>query len=80
MRSVGRCVLDVGLAFFQGDLRPRQFVRIGAHAMIPPGHWQLFKMAIELAQSGALTPLNNNEREMVRAIAMDSEPIFKKQA
>ena len=51
-----------------------------AHAMIPPGHWELFKMAVELAQSGALTPLNDNEREMVRAIAAESEPIFKKQA
>jgi predicted aldo/keto reductase-like oxidoreductase len=50
-----------------------------AHAMIPPGHWELFKMAVELAQSGALTPLNDNEQEMVRAIAMDSEPIFRKQ-
>ena len=51
-----------------------------AHAMIPPGHWDLFKMAVELAQSGALTPLNNNEKEIVRAIAMESEPIFTKQA
>ena len=51
-----------------------------AHAMIPPGHWELFKMAVELAQSGALTPMNDNEREMIRAIAMESEPIFKKQA
>jgi predicted aldo/keto reductase-like oxidoreductase len=53
--------------------------QLPAHAMIPPGHWDLFKMAVELAQSGALTPLNPNEREMVRAIAMDSEPIFTKQ-
>jgi hypothetical protein len=37
-------------------------------------------MAVELAQSGILTPLNDNEREIVRVIAMDSEePIFKKQ-
>jgi predicted aldo/keto reductase-like oxidoreductase len=50
-----------------------------AHAMIPPGDWELFKMAVELAQSGALTPLNDNEREMIRAIAKDSEPIFTKQ-
>lgn len=50
------------------------------HAMIPPGHWELFKMAVELAQSGALTPLNDDEREMVRAIAMESEPIFVKRA
>ncbi|MFW6106614.1 MAG: hypothetical protein ACOC8H_00475 [bacterium] len=51
-----------------------------AHAMIPPGHWKLFKMAMELAQAGALTPLNEAEREMVRAIAQASEPIFTKRA
>ncbi len=54
--------------------------QLPAHAMIPPGHWELFRMAVELAQSGALTPLNDNELEIVRAIAMDSEPIFTKQA
>jgi hypothetical protein len=37
-------------------------------------------MAVELAQSDALTPLNDNEREIVRAIAMDAEPIFAGQA
>ena len=46
--------------------------------MIPPGQWELFKMAVELDRSGALTPLNDNGQEVVRAIAMDSEPIFSK--
>jgi predicted aldo/keto reductase-like oxidoreductase len=50
------------------------------HAMIPPGHWELFKMAVELAQAGALTPLNDAEREMVAAIAKDSDPIFGNRA
>jgi aryl-alcohol dehydrogenase-like predicted oxidoreductase len=50
------------------------------HAMIPPGQWDLFKMAVELAQCGALTPLNKNEQELIRAIAKDSEPIFSKKA
>jgi predicted aldo/keto reductase-like oxidoreductase len=54
--------------------------QLPAHAMIPPGHWELFKMAVELAQAGALTPLNDHEREMVRAIAMESEPIFTSKA
>lgn len=54
--------------------------QLPVHSMIPPGHWELFKMAVGLAQAGALTPLNDNEREMVRAIAMDSEPIFTRQA
>ena len=49
-----------------------------SHAMIPPGHWDLFKLAAELAQSGALTPLNDSEKEVVRAIALDSQPIFSK--
>ncbi|MHB8952905.1 MAG: aldo/keto reductase [Pirellulaceae bacterium] len=51
-----------------------------AHALIPPGHWELLKMAIELAQAGALTPLNRDEQELIRSIAMESEPIFTKQA
>jgi predicted aldo/keto reductase-like oxidoreductase len=50
------------------------------HAMIPPGHWELFKMAVELAQAGALTPLNEREQEIIRTIAMESQPIFAKQA
>lgn len=54
--------------------------QLPAHAMIPPGHWELFKMAVELAQAGALTPLNDSEREIVRAIAMDCEPIFAREA
>ncbi len=51
-----------------------------AHAMIPPGHWELFKMAVELAQAGALTPLNDAERTMVAAIANGSDPIFARPA
>ncbi len=51
-----------------------------AHAMIPPGQWKLFRTAVELAQSGALTPLNDQEKEIVRAIAMQSDPIFSKKA
>jgi len=49
-----------------------------AHAMIPPGHWELFKMAVELAQAGALTPLNDAERKLVATIAEGSDPIFAK--
>ncbi|MGA2256208.1 MAG: aldo/keto reductase [Thermoguttaceae bacterium] len=45
-------------------------------AMIPPGHWELVKMALGLAQSGALTPLNDNERKLIGQIAEKSKPIF----
>lgn len=47
-------------------------------AMIPPGHWELFKMAVDLAQAGGLTPLNSNEQKIVAAIADKSEPVFSK--
>jgi predicted aldo/keto reductase-like oxidoreductase len=45
-------------------------------AMIPPGHWELVKMAAMLAQAGGLTPLNDNERQIVGDIAKSSQPIF----
>ena len=61
--------VSLGLRFTSG---------LPVHAMIPPGHWELFKMAVELAQAGALTPLNDAERQMVVAIAKNSEPIFGK--
>jgi predicted aldo/keto reductase-like oxidoreductase len=49
-------------------------------AMIPPGHWPLFKMAVELAQAGALTPLNEREQKLVAEIAQSSNPLFSKAA
>jgi predicted aldo/keto reductase-like oxidoreductase len=45
-------------------------------AMIPPGHWELFQMALDLAQAGAITPLSSKERKIIRQIARDSVPIF----
>jgi aryl-alcohol dehydrogenase-like predicted oxidoreductase len=45
-------------------------------AMFPPGHWELFQMALGLAQAGALTPLGRNERKIIKQIAQGSDPIF----
>ena len=47
-------------------------------AMIPPGHWELVKMAVMLAQAGGLTPLNEDERSTVKKISEKSQPIFSK--
>lgn len=47
-------------------------------AMIPPGHWELFKMAVDLAQAGALTPLNEREQQLVADMAAASAPIFSR--
>jgi hypothetical protein len=45
-------------------------------AMFPPGHWELFKMALGLAEAGALVPLNDDEQKTIKEIAKKSEPIF----
>jgi predicted aldo/keto reductase-like oxidoreductase len=45
-------------------------------AMFPPGHWELLKMALDLAQAGALVPLNDHEQKIIAKIAKKSESIF----
>jgi hypothetical protein len=45
-------------------------------ATFPPGHWELFKMALDLAQAGALVALNDAEQEIIQKIARKSELIF----
>jgi hypothetical protein len=44
--------------------------------MFPPCHWELFKMALDLAQAGALVPLNADERKIIEKIARKAQPIF----
>jgi len=45
-------------------------------ALIPPGHWELFDLAVKLALAGALVPLNDNEQKIIRRIARKSDPLF----
>jgi predicted aldo/keto reductase-like oxidoreductase len=60
----------------QAGLGLRFTLHLPVTAMFPPGHWELFQMALELAQAGALTPLNAKERKIIAKIAEESEPIF----
>jgi predicted aldo/keto reductase-like oxidoreductase len=60
----------------QAGLGLRFTLHLPVTAMFPPGHWELFKMALDLAQAGALVPLNDNERKMIGKMARKSEPIF----
>lgn len=55
-------------------------LRLPVTAMLTPGHWELFTMALDLAQSGALVPLNENERKVIEEIAQKSESIFPQHA
>jgi predicted aldo/keto reductase-like oxidoreductase len=60
----------------QAALGLRFTLHLPVTAMFPPGHWELFQMALGLAQSGALTPLNKKERKIIKQIAKESDPIF----
>ncbi|MBN2294747.1 MAG: aldo/keto reductase [Pirellulales bacterium] len=60
----------------QAALGLRFTLHLPVTALFPPGHWELFRMALGLAQAGALTPLNNKERKIIKQIAQDAAPIF----
>jgi predicted aldo/keto reductase-like oxidoreductase len=60
----------------QAALGLRFALHLPVTAVFPPGHWELFEMALDLAQAGALTPLNDYERKLIERIARKSEPIF----
>jgi hypothetical protein len=60
----------------QAALGLRFTLHLPVTAMFPPGHWELFKMALDLAQVGALVPLNDDEQKIIRKIAKKAEPIF----
>jgi predicted aldo/keto reductase-like oxidoreductase len=60
----------------QAVLGLRFTLHLPVTAMFPPGHWELFQMALSLAQAGALTPLNKDERKIIRTIAKECNPIF----
>ncbi|MCA1594935.1 MAG: aldo/keto reductase [Chloroflexi bacterium] len=47
-------------------------------AAIPPGHVELFRLAMDIADR--FTPITTEEREQVRQMAADLQPIFKKAA
>jgi aryl-alcohol dehydrogenase-like predicted oxidoreductase len=51
-------------------------LHLPVNSMFPPGHWELFEMALTLAQAGALVPLNRNERKIIGEIADTCAPIF----
>jgi predicted aldo/keto reductase-like oxidoreductase len=60
----------------QAALGLRFTLHLPVTALVPPGHWELFQMALGLAQAGALTPLNKNEQRIIKAIAQQSDPLF----
>lgn len=60
----------------QAVLGLRFTLHLPVTSMFPPGHWELFKMALDLAQAGALVPVSRYERKIIKDIAKKAEPIF----
>lgn len=60
----------------QAALGLRFTMHLPVTAMFPPGHWELFKMALDLAQAGALVPLNEAEQKLISKIARKSDSLF----
>jgi predicted aldo/keto reductase-like oxidoreductase len=60
----------------QAALGLRFTLHLPVTALFPPGHWELFRMALDLAQAGALVPLSDAEQKITAKIAKKSHPIF----
>lgn len=63
----------------QAALGLRFTLHLPVTALLTPGHWELFTMALSLAQAGGLTPLNEKEQKLAGEMARQSNPIFSKQ-
>ena len=51
-------------------------LNLPAHAAIPPGHWHLFKMCLEIVESGEIGLLDESERARLDAHFEGSRPLF----
>ncbi len=69
-------VEEVEQAFGPGGAMETITLHLPVTAMLSPGHWELFKMALDLAQAAALVPLNDAEQKIIQKIAKKSEPIL----
>ena len=62
----------------QVELALRYTLGLPVDAAIPPGHWELFKMALSLAEQGVATkPLKEEERQELLALAGKSRVLFE---
>jgi len=60
------------------ELALRYTLHLPVTAALPPGHWELFRIAVDLAAAGRLKePLRESERERLIALAK-GKPIFEK--
>lgn len=49
-------------------------------AAIPPGHWELFSIAVEKARSGLLTPIDDEALAPLKELTKDSPMLFESAA
>lgn len=58
------------------ELHMRFTLNLPVTAMIPPGHWELFKIALETAEQGRVGPLGEEETSRLESMSRECEPLF----
>ena len=76
----GFTVLAVPHRFHAGQRRTTGVSPVSMFvATDPPRHWELYRMALDLAQAGALVPLNEDEQKIIEEIAQKCSRSFRSQ-
>jgi len=63
-----RALIELALRFTLG---------LPVNAAIPPGHWDLFKICLEIAESGDIQPVSENDLAPLAKLAEESRPLFE---
>jgi len=58
------------------ELALRFTLGLGVDAAVPPGHWELFRTCLEIAELGPLHPVCAEELEPLRLLAKVGSPLF----
>ena len=59
------------------ELALRFTLGLGVDAAVPPGHWELFRTCLEIAEAGGLSPVRAAELEPLRELAGEGSPLFE---
>lgn len=54
----------------------RHACNLPVHSILPPGNWELVKMALDIVQSQAMTPLSETELASLKKMALTQVPMF----
>lgn len=59
------------------EIALRYALNLGLTAAIPPGHWDLFTMCLDIVERGAIGPVSAEELKRLDAFAGEENPLFR---